>query len=647
MIRISHYNNYVRVIGALLCNLILSYLLFMLCRLCFLWVNHSYYAELTAVELGTIFKGGLVFDTSAIIYVNSLYIVMMLLPLHYKEHKRYQQVTKAVFVITNSIALIMNLMDTVYFQFTNRRTTASVFSEFSHEGNIVGIIGVELVNHWYLTLLAVILIYGLYKLYRKPLGDWGKVNLWGYYGVQLIFLTAAIPFCIFGMRGGIGAAVRPITISNANQYVNRPIETALVLNTPFALIRTIGKKPFVVPKYFADEAALEAVYTPVHIPADTLRTKPMNVVVFIMESFGKEYIGALNKELDNGNYKGYTPFLDSLIAESLTFEYSFANGRKSIDGMPSILSGIPMFVEPFFLTPASMNKVSGIAGELRKKGYYTAFFHGAENGSMGFEAFSRATGFEDYYGRTEYNNDDDFDGRWAIWDEEFFQFFADKLTAFQQPFVAALFSASSHHPFVLPKRYEGKFPKGTLPIHQCIGYSDYALKRFFEKASHESWFKNTLFVITADHTNQTEHPEYMTESGTFAVPVIFYQPGSTILKGHVPAIAQQIDIMPTVLNYLGYDRPYVSFGCDLLNTPAEQTYAVNYVNGFYQYHKGKYLLQFDGTKSVALYDFVSDRLLEHNLMGTLQDVQNAMETELKAIVQQYMQRMNTDGLVCE
>lgn len=647
MIHISHYNNYVRVIGALLCNIILSYLLFMLCRLCFLWVNHSYYAELTAAELGTIFKGGLVFDTSAIIYVNSLYIVMMLLPLHYKEHKRYQQVTKAIFVITNSIALIMNLMDTVYFQFTNRRTTASVFSEFSHEGNIVGIIGVELLNHWYLTLLAVILIYGLYKLYRKPIGEQGKVNLWGYYGVQLIFLIAAIPFCIFGMRGGIGAAVRPITISNANQYVNRPIETALVLNTPFALIRTIGKKPFVVPRYFADEASLEGVYTPVHIPADTLQTKPMNVVVFIMESFGKEYIGALNKDLDHGNYKGYTPFLDSLIAESLTFEYSFANGRKSIDGMPSILSGIPMFIEPFFLTPASMNKVSGIAGELRKKGYYTAFFHGAENGSMGFEAFSRATGFKDYYGRTEYNNDDDFDGRWAIWDEEFFQFFADKLTAFQQPFVAALFSASSHHPFVLPKRYEGKFPKGTLPIHQCIGYSDYALKRFFEKASHEPWFKNTLFVITADHTNQTEHPEYMTESGTFAVPVIFYQPGSNVLKGHVQAIAQQIDIMPTVLNYLGYERPYVSFGCDLLNTPAEQTYAVNYVNGFYQYHKGKYLLQFDGIKSVALYDFVSDRLLEHNLMGALPDVQHAMETELKAIIQQYMQRMNADRLTAD
>ena len=483
----------------------------------------------------------------------------------------------------------------------------------------------------------------MFKLYRKPFGTFGKTNLWGYYGVQLMCLVAIIPFCIFGMRGGIGAAVRPITVSNANQYVNRPIETALVLNTPFAMIRTIGKKPFVVPAYYNDDATMEAIYSPVHQPADSITFRPLNVVVFIMESFGKEYIGALNKDLDGGTYTGYTPFLDSLISKSLTFEYSFANGRKSIDGMPSILSGIPMFVEPFFLTPASMNKVSGIAGELRKKDYYTAFFHGAENGSMGFEAFSRATGFQDYYGRTEYDNDDDFDGRWAIWDEEFFQFFADKLSDFKQPFAAALFSASSHHPYVVPKKYEGKFPKGTLPIHQCIGYSDYALKRFFETASREAWFNNTLFVITADHTNQTEHPEYMTESGTFAVPIIFYYPGGD-LKGHIDAIAQQIDIMPTVLNYLGYDQPYVSFGCDLLTTPPAQTYAVNYVNGVYQYHKGKYLLQFDGEKSIAFYDFVSDRLLEHNLLDSFPELQTSMEAELKAMIQQYMVRMNTDRL---
>ena len=627
---------------ALLVNLLLVYVCFILCRIIFLCVNHSYFTDLTAAHIWKMFSGGLMFDTSAILYTNILYIFLMLIPLHYKESKLYQKITKGVFVVTNSAAIIMNLMDTVYFQYTNKRTTASVFSQFSNEDNIAGIIGTELINHWYLTLLAALFIYALYKLYRKPVSC-KPGNLWIYYPVHTAILAIVIPFCIFGMRGGIGYAVRPITISNANQYVNRPIETAIVLNTPFSIYRTLGKKPFINPGYFKSEEELAKVFTPVHQPLDSVEFRPLNVVVFIMESFGKEYIGSLNKDLEGGNYKGYTPFLDSLITKSLTFEYSFANGRGSIDGMPSVLSGIPKFVEPFFLTPASLNNISSIGGELKKKGYYTAFFHGAQNGSMGFEAYARTSGYTDYFGRTEYNNDKDFDGRWAIWDEEFFQFFADKMSEFKQPFATGMFSASSHHPFALPERYKNVFEEGPLPIHKCVRYSDHALKMFFDKASAQPWFKNTLFVITADHTNQTDHPEYQTESGLFSVPVIFYHPGNTDLQGHAMSIAQQIDIMPTVLGYLGYDKPFISFGCDLLHTPAADTYAVNYNNGVYQYFKGDYMLQFDGVKSIALYKFTTDKLLKNNLLGTL-PVQDSMEMEVKAIIQQYMERMNSDNI---
>ncbi|KAA6335854.1 hypothetical protein EZS27_015953 [termite gut metagenome] len=180
------------------------------------------------------------------------------------------------------------------------------------------------------------------------------------------------------MRGGFEHSVRPITISNANQYVDTPIETAIVLNTPFALYRTLGKKIFVVPKYWTDKEAMQRLYSPVHIPADTISPRQLNVVVMILESFGKEYSGYFNKDMDGGTYKGYTPFLDSLMKESLTYTYSFANGRKSIDGTPSIFSGIPMFVEPFISTPASLNTISSFAGELKKRGYYTSFFHGAK-----------------------------------------------------------------------------------------------------------------------------------------------------------------------------------------------------------------------------------------------------------------------------
>ena len=104
--------------------------------------------------------------------------------------------------------------------------------------------------------------------------------------------------------------------------------------------------------------------------------------------------------------------------------------------------------------------------------------------------------------------------------------------------------------------------------------------------------------------------------------------------------------MPTVLSYLGYDKPYVSFGCDLLNTPAEDTYAVNYNNGIYQYFNGDYMLQFYGEKTVAVYAFKTDKLLKENLVGQVPQ-QGAMELELKAIIQQYMERMNGDRMTVE
>ncbi len=643
----------------MLLNLALVYVVYEVCRFVYLFENWSTFsANLSWKSLGEILRGGWMFDTSAILYTNALYILLMILPLQWKETDLWQRVARWVFIVFNSICIVINLADAVYFQYTGRRTTVTVFSEFGNEHNLGSIFGIEILRHWYLVLVGAVLIYGLWKLYFLPSGRATRLvrrpflvgNLAIYYAVHILCLVIFVPLCVFGMRGGATTAVRPITISNANQYVDRPLEAALVLNTPFSLIRTIDKPIFTVPDYYpADE--LDRIYSPVHTPSDSAIVRRKNVVVLIVESFGREYIGGFNKWLDGGHYKGYTPFVDSLMQHSTTFLYSYCNGRKSIDGMPSILSGIPMFVEPFFLTPASMNNVSGIAGELRKKNYFTAFFHGAENGSMGFQAFARATGFERYYGRTEYNEDkrfngdEDFDGTWAIWDEPFLQFYAEKMSEFKQPFMTALFTASSHHPYVIPDRYKQKYPEEGIVIHKCIRYTDNALKRFFDTAKTKPWYKNTLFVITSDHTNQSDHDYYQTDLGGFCSPIIFFDPSGELKPGMRNAIAQQIDIMPTVLGYLGYDRPFVAFGCNLFNTPDEKTWAVNYLNGIYQYIKGDYLLQFDGQKTKALYRFRTDLLLKDNLAARLPEVRQSMEREVKAIIQSYMTRMTTNSLV--
>ena len=625
-------------------NLMWAYLAYFLCRLAYGVENWSVLGgNFTSDGVGEVLKGGWMFDTSAIMYTNSLYMVLMLLPLHNKERVGWQKLAKWVFVVVNALAVCINLADAVYFKYTGRRTTATVFSEFSNEGNLGGVFGVELLNHWYLVLLAIVLIVGLCKLYVMP-KETVRIKSWvKYYGVQFLALLLFVPLCIGGMRGGLTKAVRPITISNANQYVDRPEDAALILNTPFSLIRTIGKNVFVIPNYFEEEQ-LDKIYSPIRqFASDTIPLRKKNVVVMIVESFGSEYVGALNE------YEGYTPFLDSLISESLIWEHSFGNGRKSIDGMPSVLSSIPMFVEPFFLTPASVNDVGGIARELSKEGYYSAFFHGAENGSMGFQAFARTTGFQDYFGRTEYDQDDrfggdaDFDGMWAIWDEPFLQYMALTMSEFREPFISAVFTASSHHPYKVPEAYKDIYSEGSLVMHKCVRYTDHALKRFFETASKQPWFKNTLFVLTADHTNLSEVAEYQTSLGGFRVPIVFFDPSGEMPRGKREGIAQQIDIMPTVLGYLGYEKPYVAFGCDLFHTPAEETWSVNYLNGIYQYVKGDYLIQFDGKELKGVYHFKEDKLLENNLARQIDC--SVWVDELKAIIQSYMTRMNNNQLV--
>jgi phosphoglycerol transferase MdoB-like AlkP superfamily enzyme len=626
---------------ALILNLVLAMVIFMICRFLFYAENHTLYSDISSAQWQNILRGGVQFDLTAMLYLNSLLILLFTIPCHLKGERTYR-LGRILFVVLNGVGVLMNLADAVYFQFTGRRTTGSIFQEFSAEGNLGSVIGHELINHWYLLLSAILLIAMLYFGYRTP-QPLRKGKLPTYYIAKTILFVIAIYLTICGIRGGFGSYVRPITLSNANQYTTKQSETALVLNTPFSVIRTINKKAYPTPQFFKNEE-LDSFFSPIHQPNDSLPFIKKNVVIIIWESLGREYIGSLNNSFGK-NYESYTPFLDSLIQNCLTFQYTFSNGRKSIDAMPSILSSIPHIIEPFIVSNYSLNKVDGIAAALNSKGYHSAFFHGAPNGSMGFEAFAKKIGFKEYYGMTEYEQEKgegDFDGTWAIWDEPFLQYYAEKMGVFPEPFVTSIFTASSHHPFVVPKEYEDVFPKGELAIHQPMRYTDNAFRKFFETIKESKWYENTLFVITGDHTNMTNHTFYTTDVGSFCVPVIFFDPsGEIVQKGITDKIAQQIDIMPTILAALHYDEPFVAFGQDLFSTPQEETFAITYNGGIYQFIQNGYNLQFDGEKTAALYA-LNDSTQQNNLKGL--EEKPEMEQKLKAIIQQYMLRMKTDSL---
>ena len=645
--------------------MLLLMVIYSLSRLFFFFINSDLYSDVSAAHLWEMMLGGMRFDLTAVLYLSSVYLVLALLPLppSVRNHHVYQSVTRLFYLIPNAIGILVNCMDMVYVRFTDRRTTCTFFTEFRHDTNLGAILCQSLWQYWYVTLFALAAIALLIfcsakprpvhypalprRFVQRPTLNAQRPTLRGGYSQLFYYLRETLLLCliayftVIGIRGGFGRYTRPITISNALQYADRPQETAIILNTPFSLMKSLENETYQNQHYFAQED-LEQIMSPVHQPDEHGQERRLNVVVLILESFSKEYIGFYNQpsplhsQLSTLNsqpstlhsHPSLTPFLDSLLAQSVTYTYSYASGRKSIDAMPSVLSSIPMLIEPYVVTPYSTNEVSSIADCLNRKGYTTAFFHGAPNGSMGFQAYARSAGFDRYYGMDEYTGEEAFDGTWAIWNEEFLQFFARTMDTLPQPFMTSVFTASSHHPFRIPARYEGCFPKGTIPLHQCIAYSDYALRRFFHYASQQPWFEHTLFVLTADHTNQLTTPEYQNTRGLFAVPIAFYCPALLTPDVRSRSAVSQTDIMPSVLNFLGYDEPYFAFGEDCLTQEKAHPWAVIYNHPVFEVLSPDVELLLDGPPPAN-------------------EEEEAMLTYLKAYIQQYIDRMITNRLTVE
>lgn len=628
-------------------RIVLVMILLTLTRNLFFLFNLEHFRDISISRFLRILSGGLQFDISAFMYLNAPYILLFILPFPFRYSKGYQRILKYLFFFINGIMLAANIMDFFYYDFILKRSTADEF-RWVFEDNILRLIRQFVKDYfvgiviWFCLLFIMIYFYNMTRLPRPA-----KIIKKLYYPTGILFLLITTYLSIIGMRGSFVHSFRPISLGNAAKYTEKPREISLVLNTPFSILKTINKQALEEKRYF-DTKELKEIYTPIHKPENDLPFRKLNVVIFVLESYSKEFIGAFNQDLEAGRYSGYTPFLDSLIQVSTTSDRSFANGRRSIEALPSIVASIPSMVEPYVTTKYASNRITGLASLLKNKGYQTGFFHGAPNGSMGFEAFMNLAGYEQYYGMDEYGKTEDYDGIWGIWDEEFFQYFARELNNFKEPFHATLFSVSSHHPYKVPPKYKGLFKEGPLDFHIPVQYTDLALRKFFETASQLNWYENTLFVITADHAaGQAYFDKYKTQAGKYSIPIIFFLPSEgNVSKSIDKRVIQQIDIMPTVLGWLNYPDPFFAFGHDALQDETRH-FAVNYAENAYQLISGDYILQFRADKSLGLYNYVRDDLLKDNLVDKAPEVQQEMEKFLRAFIQQYNNRMIGDELTAE
>lgn len=623
----------------------LTYAFYFLARVLFYLFNMRLLKVDSLSDFLSLCYYGIAFDTTAILYVNALFIVFSLLPFRNTTGKAYQKALAVLYFVTNLIAYATNFVDFIYYRFTFGRTTTAVLNVMEHEVNLNKLFLNFIVNFWYVFLLFFfcaglwIYLYGKIKLKtEKP------VRNFRYFGFSTLgFLIIAV-LVVGGIRGGdFKKSTRPINLLDASRHVKNIAHADIVLNTPFALIRTIRTNSFVKTNY--DGVTAQVIREKVQ-PIKQYRNNPPsrpNVVLFILESNGREYYGAFNKHRNIKNFRSHTPFLDSLAQHAMIYTRAYSNGRQSIHGMSSILAGIPSFKDAFTSSPYPKQKIESLVSTLESEGYSTSFFHGAANGSMGFLGFSNILGIDKYFGRTEFNNDDEFDGFWGIWDEPFLQFMKSKLDKEQSPFFSTIFTVSSHEPFNIPAKYKKKFPEGELAIHKCISYTDYSLKRFFDEAKKSPWFNNTIFVFVADHANAIYYKEYTSGTEHFAVPIMFYQPNSKYV-GVDDDFAQQIDIYPTILDMIGYQKPFRSWGRSLLDKKSSQPFVMNSTGNLYQYSQGRYVCIFDGRKAIGFYD-KDDRALQHNLIDKRNAEMDELELRCKAFIQDYMERIVDQKLV--
>ena len=618
--------------------------LYTICRVLFYAFNTTMFPGLNFGLFAIMMLGGLRFDISAILYINLLFIVFQLVPFKFRHSNGYQKRLDYLFYITNAVGLALNCIDFIYYRFTQRRTTVIVFDEFKNEQNYLQLAKHFFLDYYYILLIWILLIVILVWLSKKVKviqSRWSGLKYYGTYSGLMVLLSGLI---IIGLRSGLPPKQDfPLLPSDAGQYTIHPSDVAIVQNTPFCMIRTSRKPVYKKQNYFSPEE-LKTIYSPVHYPDTTKKFKKMNVVLIIVESLGKETLGCYNLDLDNGTYKGYTPFLDSLAEHSMVYLNSFCNTRYSIDASPAVIAGIPSLQEAFTKSFYANNTINTIASCLSSKGYSTAFAHGAPNGSLGLNGFAVAAGISKYIGKNEYANNKDYDGVWGIWDHKFLPFFARQCGRLPEPFLASEFTVSSHHPFKIPLELVGRFADGPLPIYKSIRYADYSLSVFFNEASKQPWFRNTIFVITGDHTIASYHDSYKTSLGAFGVPLIFYTPGGQLKARLDYSVAQQIDVMPTILNFLGYDKPYFAFGKDLLDS-AEDKIAINYVGNAFQLIWDDWVIQHNSLQTVALYNRANDPLLKNNLVGKNDSIQSRLERKIKAVIQEYNNRMVDNRLL--
>jgi len=571
----------------LLLRLLAVYVIMAILQVAFYMIDKPYLGHISDFsETLSIAKGALRFNLMSVLLANTPFILLSILPFHFRERRWYQGVLYTIYLISNSAVVFLNSADIIYFTHTMKRITLED-THFTSNSNNLPIILDFITHNLHVIIIGLalvgLLIYSWHYIIYHPTRIENKRR---YYLVNSVIALIVIVLTICGIRGTFSPNKPWTKMSEAADY--SPEKTWLTLSNPYCFFRSLDKATeYDRVSYFNDEEC-NRIFSPEHdLDSCSKDLGQRNVVVFIMESFSKEHSKYLRPELYH-NETGCTPFLDSLMQEGYTFTHAYANGMKSIEAMPAIFASIPSFKTSFATMPETFGEFEALPEILAKQGYETAFFSGSERNSMGFEEMAQRFGIEKCYCREEYENghpvnDSTIEPFWGVYDMPYFLFMADEINMMREPFFASVFNLTSHHPYRVPPDYADVVPNGHNPEQRVVTYTDMAFRAFFERVRNEPWFRNTIFVFVADHVAPLAY-DPMTRStmkGRSSIIQFLYTPDGT-LQGTDSTTVQQLDLMPTVLGLLGNKQPYFAFGRDVFNEPQRQPIAFNCINQMYQ-----------------------------------------------------------------
>jgi phosphoglycerol transferase MdoB-like AlkP superfamily enzyme len=286
------------------------------------------------------------------------------------------------------------------------------------------------------------------------------------------------------------------------------------------------------------------------------RERPLNLVIVLEESLGATFVESLGG-------LPVTPELEKLKKEGWWFEQLYATGTRSVRGIEAVVAGYPP-------TPArSVVKLSlsqqnfyTLAAGLGKQGYHTEFVYGGEAHFDNMRSFFTGNGFQKVVDRRDMNPV--FEGSWGASDEDLFDKSLERLKTLHasgKPFFSLIFSSSNHEPF--------QFPDGRIKLHDAekqtvnnaVKYADYALGRFIAEAKKQAYWKDTVFLIVADHDNRV-YGDSLVPIKKFHIPGLIL--GADVQPKRITTIASQVDLAPTLLSLLGVSSEHPMIGRDLV-----------------------------------------------------------------------------------